>query len=91
MMKCRCGLTDGDMIFVACDDSPNEGYAFNLFHCPYCGSICKQDVWDDAGEIWISCRNEIERNTSGRLEAALTGGVPHVEEGREAPPRQEVG
>lgn len=33
-------------------DSPNDGYAYNLFQCE-CDAICKKNVWKNAGELWI--------------------------------------
>lgn len=44
-----------------CGDNQNEGYAFNVFHCNKCNAICKQDVWENAGEIWIGADGEIFR------------------------------
>ena len=47
-------------------DHPDEGYAFNLFLCE-CGIICKEDVWNNAGQIWINIYGGITRknNKSG--------------------------
>lgn len=61
-MKCKhCDHDpDEDMVFVCCADSPNLGYAYNLYQCSNCDTLCKQDVWKGAGEIWITTDNKID-------------------------------
>lgn len=47
-MECPvCGRKD--LNNVAVWDDPNRGYAYNLFSCFDCGSVIKQDVWENAG------------------------------------------
>jgi hypothetical protein len=66
--KCKfCNMNpDQPMIGVASFDDPHPSpadkhlYAYNLFQCQYCGAICKQDVWHNAGETWISVEGRIE-------------------------------
>lgn len=40
-------------------DNPNSGYAFNLSMCNGCGAICKEDVWNNKGETWISAEGRV--------------------------------
>jgi len=56
-MKEKLQRLDGE--FVCCDgegmdltrvwDSPDAGFAWNLFSCLYCGKIVKEMVWDNKG------------------------------------------
>lgn len=61
-MKCKCGK---EMEGVGGTDNPfppdGEEYAFNLYLCNRCGTVCKQDVWVGKGLIWIDCKNNITR------------------------------
>lgn len=59
-MKCiHCqDNPEGEMeILVGYDDPyPGKGkllIAFNIYYCKYCGSLCRRDVWQRAGETWI--------------------------------------
>jgi len=65
-MKCKqCDLnSDNHMELVATYDDPQPPggghvYAYNVFQCRYCGALCKQNVWHDAGETWITLDNFI--------------------------------
>lgn len=55
----KCLSCQEDMNFSACFDNPALGYAYNLYHCKYCGSICKEDVWNNKGKIFIDIANYI--------------------------------
>ncbi len=60
-MKCKNGCADAEQMELAgVWDDPNEGIAFNIHICNYCGSICKADVWKNAGELWIDLNNNSE-------------------------------
>lgn len=36
-------------------------YAFNVYLCDGCGSICKQDVWTGKGYTWVYVDNTVKR------------------------------
>ena len=38
---------------IAVNDSPPEGYAYNVYHCIFCMLLVKEDVWNNAGTITI--------------------------------------
>ena len=58
-MNCKCG---SEMELSFCHDTENGLYAFNLFTCDNCGTICKVDVWKDKGKTWIDVNNNIARH-----------------------------
>jgi hypothetical protein len=41
------------MILKFVDDNPNRGYAFNLYHCEFCGTIARENVWENPGVVYI--------------------------------------
>lgn len=63
----KCNSYDNDyqrpcnteMKFIACNDSPNEGWAYNVYHCDACGTLCKDNVWGNKERIWIRSNNSI--------------------------------
>ncbi|MEE9393735.1 MAG: hypothetical protein V3W41_14625 [Planctomycetota bacterium] len=57
-MRCTCG---SDMTLVIADDNPGGNWAFNVYHCGDCGMICKEDVWDHAGLLWIDTNGQTTR------------------------------
>lgn len=57
-MKCKYCSKDMELISVA--DSPNDDYAFNVFLCGNCDTLCHNSVWDNAGNIWIKPNTQIE-------------------------------
>lgn len=56
--KCKCKDT---MKLIATWDNPELNYAFNLYACDHCGMIMKQNVWDNAGELWVAVDNQVEQ------------------------------
>jgi hypothetical protein len=62
-LNCReCGQP---MAVVATHDEGSGGqYAYNLHYCD-CGVICKQDVWDNKGELWIQQNDMINTTKPG--------------------------
>ncbi len=38
-----------DTKFVCCWDNPEKGYAYNLYQCELCGTLHKENVWNDKG------------------------------------------
>jgi hypothetical protein len=51
--KCKCGTV---MTLKAVWDNAQQkevDHAFNLYLCEDCGMIMKEDVWHDAGELWV--------------------------------------
>lgn len=58
-MNCKCGA---DMRILTVWDSPNAGYAYNLYECKsLCGMLCKDDVWNNSGLTWIHIDGTIEK------------------------------
>lgn len=59
----QCKSCSNDMEFISCWDKPEYSdlleYAFNLYICNECGTICKEDVWDNEGTLWITKKNEV--------------------------------
>lgn len=52
------------MNLVTVYDTGSSGppnYAYNLYQCEKCGTLCKEDVWEGRGKIWIKNDNDIER------------------------------
>jgi hypothetical protein len=54
-MICKCGE---DMECIATWDDCNT-WAYNLYACPDCGNICKENVWDNKGQTWITASSEV--------------------------------
>jgi len=46
--------------FIECFDNPNTGFAWNLYLCEECGSLFKEDVWENKGIIKITPDNKIK-------------------------------
>lgn len=46
-MNLECCEIEPNLVFVY--DDPHTGYAFNLYACPYCGTIYKEMVWNNSG------------------------------------------
>ena len=62
-MLCKdCDYRANEMQAVDCYDDPDEGHAFNLYLCDECGMICKEDVWQDAGKIWIDIEGNVTKD-----------------------------
>jgi hypothetical protein len=57
-MKCKCG---DEMSGLGVWDDPDDGYAFNVYLCEYCGMIIKEDVWEDSGFTCIDMKNNITK------------------------------
>lgn len=56
----QCRECNHKMTGVGVHDDPNSGFAYNLYQCDYCGCICKDNVWNNPGELWINAHNEIK-------------------------------
>ena len=55
-MKCKqCG---NEMKGLEVHDNPKTGYAYNLYSCS-CGTICREDVWNNKGKLWILENKEV--------------------------------
>lgn len=52
-----CCASPTKMIFVW--DSPNAGYAYNLYACEGCGKLHKQDVWTNKGTLTLDIKNVV--------------------------------
>lgn len=59
----KCKYCKKEMDFVTCNDSPNDGFAYNVYHCFSCMVLLKEDVWNNPGKIWITMRNDVEIET----------------------------
>lgn len=55
----ECKFCEDVLNSISCHDNPNSGFSYNLYQCDGCGSICRSDVWNDKGELWISEDKEI--------------------------------
>lgn len=53
----QCKMTD-DWECVGVHDNPRTGYAYNFYLCS-CGTILKQNVWKDKGNLWILENGEV--------------------------------
>jgi hypothetical protein len=42
---------DSRMSSAAGHDDPKTGFAFNLYLCDYCGTIVRENVWDNKGYV----------------------------------------
>lgn len=58
-MKCRNCHEQMDAATVF--DNPETDIAFNLYLCPACGWICKEDVWSGKGQLWIDTSNDVTK------------------------------
>lgn len=59
MMKCaKCG---GNMGLEFVSDNPTMGIAYNVYSCDDCLTICREDVWKNAGKTWITGDGTISR------------------------------
>lgn len=64
----KCKYCESEMEFVSCDDNGGGGFrisvAYNVYQCPNsnCMSLCREDVWQYAGERWIAPQFEEVRN-----------------------------
>ena len=57
-MNCKkCGQP---MRLLFCDDNPDTGFAFNLHNCQTCMILCKENVWENAGRLWVMPDNSVE-------------------------------
>lgn len=54
-MKCPDCLEK--MELVHCYDSPDKGFAYNMYHCNNCMIYCKENVWKHKSELWIDPDN----------------------------------
>lgn len=47
-VSCNCGME-----VITVNDRPNLGYAYNVYECFMCMILAKEDVWKNAGVLWI--------------------------------------
>ena len=57
MLFCRECKTEMSLLSVG--DDPKKGYAFNIYQCDSCDTLCKHDVWDNSGFTWILTNGEV--------------------------------
>lgn len=48
-------------------DNPAAGYALNLYLCISCGSICRDNVWDNKGIVWWHVDSNQTEQTKKKL------------------------
>jgi hypothetical protein len=53
-MRCKCGK-EMNLRYVWDSGALEElgNYAYNLYACDVCGRLLKEDVWDEAKQLWI--------------------------------------
>jgi hypothetical protein len=44
---------ESEMFPLVSYDNPQGTIAFTVHYCRYCGSLCREDFWDNPGEAWI--------------------------------------
>ena len=59
-----CAECGKQMKLMFVQDNPDLWIAYNLYACDGCLSICRQDVWKNAGKIWITGDGAISRGDS---------------------------
>ena len=52
-----CTSCNNPMNFIFCWDGPNENFAYNIYHCEKCFLICRENVWERRGVVWIFSDN----------------------------------
>jgi hypothetical protein len=45
----KCVDCKEEMAFIDCNDNPNNGYAYNIYHCIPCMIIYRENVWNNLG------------------------------------------
>lgn len=58
--KMNCISCGKEMDLVLVNDNPNEGYAYNVYHCDDCMMLCRENVWSNSGEVWVK-KEDVER------------------------------
>ncbi len=67
-MICECG---SKMRYIDCYDTGSNGdeegnsYAFNVHLCQDCGTLVKEDVWDNPGTIRIELNGAVSVRARG--------------------------
>ena len=46
------------------DEGAGGEYAYNLYQCQ-CGVVCKRDVWQNPGVLWIGLDDMVHTSKSG--------------------------
>jgi len=71
----KCRRCNQDMNFIDCYDTGSNGhvidsnsYAYNLYYCVDCGRLAKQDVWHNAGVVFIDYDNTITVHKVEKIE-----------------------
>lgn len=52
-----CEHCNYGMVGILAEDDPDRQYAFNLYFCARCMTMCKENVWNNPGKLWIYCDN----------------------------------
>lgn len=55
----KCKQCDTHMKYHVCYVYPDRDYAYNLYSCQKCGMICKDYVWNNKRQTWISLEGTI--------------------------------
>lgn len=50
----------GNVRGKAKDKKEHQDICFNLYICGNCGAICKENVWDNKGQLWVFEDNSTE-------------------------------
>lgn len=59
--KMKCAKCGGNMGLEFVSDNPTMGIAYNVYSCDDCLTICREDVWKNAGKTWITGDGTISR------------------------------
>ena len=60
-IKMKCAKCGGTMRLKFVSDNPTMGIAYNVYSCDDCLTICREDVWKNAGKTWITGDGTISR------------------------------
>lgn len=53
-----CEHCDHEMMLIFLDDNMLLGYAYNLYHCGRCMTLCKENIWSCKSLLWIYASND---------------------------------
>lgn len=62
-MQCR-GCQE-EMALAEVWECGEQKHCWNLYACDGCGAVCRENVWDDKGEVWVFTGNSVAHVTEG--------------------------
>ena len=60
-MKCISCDSPMDAVSVYDNCGSQKPVAYNVYQCDGCGTLCKEDVWSNAGLTFIDSENNITK------------------------------